>query len=68
MKKDIEIYTFSDMQDQDEMKYGLNGSPTNVQRIFPPVSDKVQEYLEGTSEELAAKIYGTLKQKKFIVG
>lgn len=68
MKKDIDIYTFSDMQDQDEMKYGLNGSPTNVQRIFPPVSDKVQEYLEGTSDELATKIYGTLKQKKFIAG
>ncbi|MDQ0205218.1 electron transfer flavoprotein subunit beta/FixA family protein [Pectinatus haikarae] len=68
MKKDIDIYTFSDMEDKDEEKYGLTGSPTSVQRIFPPISDKVQEHLEGTSRELAQKIYATLKQKKFIAG
>ncbi|WP_196590483.1 electron transfer flavoprotein subunit beta/FixA family protein [Pectinatus frisingensis] len=65
-KKDIDVFTFSDMEDQDENKYGLNGSPTHVQRIFPPVSDKVQQHWQGTTEELAVKIYETLKEKKFI--
>ena len=54
------------MEDQDENKYGLNGSPTHVQRIFPPVSDKVQQHWQGTTEELAVKIYETLKEKKFM--
>lgn len=65
-KRDINIYTFSDMNDQDELHYGLNGSPTNVKRIFPPVSDKVQEQLKGTSDELAGKIYNILQDKKFV--
>ncbi|WP_196593332.1 electron transfer flavoprotein subunit beta/FixA family protein [Pectinatus sottacetonis] len=67
-KNDIDIFTFSDMEEQDENKYGLSGSPTHVQRIFPPVSDKVQEHWTGTSEELSVKIYETLKNKKFIAG
>lgn len=68
MKQDVEIYTFSDMEDQDESKYGLNGSPTNVQRIFPPVSDKVQEHLDGDAGQLADQIYNILQTKKFIAG
>ena len=58
-------YTLDDMEDRDAKHYGLNGSPTQVQRIFPPTSDKVQENLTGSADELAAKIYGILKQKKF---
>lgn len=64
--REIETYTLSDMEDTDEHHYGLNGSPTQVQRIFPPESHKSRETWEGTGEELAGRIYSVLKSKKFI--
>ena len=64
--REIHQYTLNDMEDKDEKHYGLNGSPTQVQRIFPPTSDKVQETWEGSGEELADRIFGLLKKKKFI--
>ena len=62
----IETYTLADMEDKDEHHYGLNGSPTQVQRIFPPEIHKARETWEGTGEELAQRIYQHLKTRKFI--
>ena len=62
----ITVYTFQDMEDQDEHHYGLNGSATQVQRIFPPTSDKERRTIEGTSAETAQQVLDLLKQKKFI--
>ena len=64
--KKITEYTLADMEDTDEKHYGLNGSPTQVERIFPPSSDVVQEVWKGSGAELAERMYGTLKKKKFI--
>ena len=64
-KRGIQMFTLQDMEDTDEHHYGLNGSPTQVQRIFPPTSDKVQQKLEGTSAEMADQLYRILKKKKF---
>ena len=61
----IQMFTLQDMEDTDEHHYGLNGSPTQVQRIFPPTSDKVQQKLEGTTAEMADQLYRSLKKKKF---
>ena len=61
----IQMFTLQDMEDTDEHHYGLNGSPTQVQRIFPPTSDKVQQKLEGTTAEMADQLYRILKKKKF---
>jgi electron transfer flavoprotein alpha/beta subunit len=47
----------------DEKEIGLNGSPTQVVKIFSPKLDKEVEKLEGlTSEEAANKIYDRLKE------
>lgn len=62
----ITVYTFQDMEDQDEHHYGLSGSATQVQRIFPPSSDKEQRTIEGTGAEAAQQVLALLKQKKFI--
>ena len=64
--REIKQYTINDMEDKDEKHYGLNGSPTQVQRIFPPTSDRVQETWTGAGEELSTRLYGLLKQKKFV--
>ena len=40
-EREINVLSLKDMKDTDEMHYGLNGSPTQVQKIFPPaVNDK----------------------------
>ncbi len=62
----IKILTLQDMPDKDETHYGLSASPTQVQRIFPPVSDKVQEHWLGDAEEISQRLYDKLIEKKFI--
>ena len=63
--REISRYSLNDMSDKNEKHYGLDGSPTCVQRIFPPTSDKVQERWTGSAEDLSLRIYGALKKMKF---
>ena len=65
-ERPIRMFTLDDMDDRDENRYGLNGSPTQVQRIFPPVSDKRHEIWSGSGEELAARLHAHLRKEKFI--
>ena len=66
--KDLPIrrITFADLPDQNEKRYGLNGSPTQVRRIFPPQVNEDREMFTGTSDEVSAKIVGKLRELKFI--
>ncbi|MBO5280120.1 MAG: electron transfer flavoprotein subunit beta/FixA family protein [Clostridia bacterium] len=66
--KDVEIkrITFNDLEDKNEKHYGLSGSPTQVQKIFPPDEAKDRELWTGTDEELADKMLAKLKERKFI--
>ena len=54
------------MDDTDEMKYGLNGSPTQVSRIFPPEVNDHREMWTGTGEELTQRLEDKLVALKFI--
>ena len=65
-EREILEFTLKDMEDTNEKHYGLSGSPTQVQRIFPPNHEKSQETLTGTGEALADTIYAILKRKKFV--
>ena len=65
-KKDITVLSLKDMYDTDEAHYGLNGSATQVERIFPPENTVEQEIFTGTPSVLAGKLYDTLKEQKFI--
>lgn len=58
--------TLSDMEDTDEKHYGLNGSPTQVQRIFPPESTVVQEFWRGDGNELGDRLFEKLRAEKFL--
>ena len=55
-----------DMDDKDETHYGLNGSPTQVQRIFPPETDREQEIWGGDGADLADRLFGKLRELKFV--
>lgn len=66
--QDREILTccLDDFKDQDEKNYGLNGSPTQVLRIFPPEEKADKETWTGTGNELADRMLDRLAEEKFI--
>ncbi|HAF60986.1 MAG TPA: electron transfer flavoprotein subunit beta [Anaerolineaceae bacterium] len=62
----VRSFNRNDLADKDEEKYGLNGSPTRVVRIFPPEKTRKTELVQGNSTELADKFYETLAEWKFV--
>jgi len=62
----IQTYSLADFEDKDEKKYGLSGSPTQVQRIFPPVSDKKRELWNEPSAALTDRLFDKINELKFI--
>lgn len=45
---------------------GLNGSPTNVMKIFTPPPKGGGEMLQGNADEMTGKLIGKLKERKII--
>lgn len=64
--REIRILSLADMDDKDAMHYGLNGSPTQVQRIFPPAVNDKKEMWDGSGEELADRLYQKIVDMKFV--
>lgn len=64
--REIPMYSLKDFEDQDENNYGLNGSPTQVLRIFPPTSNNEKEVLRGSAEEVTDIVVNKLKELKLV--
>ncbi len=64
--KEIRLITLDDFDDPDENKYGLNGSPTQVEKIFPPSVNQDRESWTGGPAELSSQIAAKLRELKFI--
>ena len=64
--REIRMITLKDFEDKDEKKYGLNGSPTQVERIFPPSVNNDRETWTGNAAQLGFKIASKLKELKFV--
>ena len=62
----IRVLSLDDFADTDATHYGLTGSPTQVERIFPPEKNSEHVFWEGDGAELGSKVADLLKQKKFI--
>ncbi len=62
----ITVLSLDDFADRNPENYGLSGSPTQVEKIFPP--DKSSEHIvfKGDSKKLAKDIFNILTDKKFI--
>ena len=58
------MISLKDFEDKDEKHYGLNGSPTQVLKIFPPTSDIEKEVWSG--EEISSKLLNKIKDLKLI--
>lgn len=64
--KEIPMLTLNDFEDKDEKHYGLNGSPTQVKRIFPPTPNTDKDVLRGTSQELSDALLEKIVDLKLI--
>ena len=64
--RDIPVYSLKDFENKDDKKYGLNGSPTQVLRIFSPESSVESELWAGSGDELAGRLFDKLVQAKFV--
>jgi len=64
--KDIRLISLNEFDDRDEKKYGLSGSPTQVEKIFPPLVNQDRESWTGDPDSLSLKIAEKLRQLKFI--
>jgi electron transfer flavoprotein beta subunit len=61
----IQTFCLDDLPDRNEDHYGLSGSPTRVERIFPPPVHDKRETLRGDASELANRIKDILAQGRF---
>ena len=62
----VTILGLDTFPDPDPEHYGLTGSPTQVERIFPPASDTRQDMLTGP--DAAQALIGRLREWTFIGG
>ncbi|MCL1804574.1 MAG: electron transfer flavoprotein subunit beta/FixA family protein [Clostridiales bacterium] len=62
----VRTLTLDDLEDQDPERYGLSGSPTQVERIYPPESDAEQHVVGGTAEELSAELLQVLDRFRLV--
>lgn len=64
--REIKVITFNDLDDKDEKKYGLSGSPTQVRRIFPPETNSDRELWNGNSAQLSRRMADKIRELKFV--
>lgn len=62
----VRFLSFADFADQDEKHYGLAGSATQVERIFPPEKNTEKHSITGNATEQAAGIFSLLVDRKLI--
>jgi electron transfer flavoprotein beta subunit len=58
--------TLQDLTDKDPKHYGLDGSPTQVKRIFPPPANTDHEMWTGCGSDLAERLGDRLQQLKLV--
>ena len=62
-KAEIKVWSAADL-DVEEEKLGLDGSPTQVIKIFTPPARKGGEILKGEPQEIAVKLAQVVKEIK----
>jgi electron transfer flavoprotein beta subunit len=62
----IKTVTLSNLKDKNPENYGLNGSPTQVDEIFPPLKRTDSIKVEGSPTKLAKSIIEILEESRFL--
>ena len=65
-EREITIWDSRALREANAAYFGLDGSPTQVERIFPPLRGQEKEIWEGSSDKLAGQFYEKLKELKFV--
>ena len=67
LKEDsVAFLTFADFADQEESHYGLSGSATQVERIFPPEKVSQKQTIDADPETQAQVLYTLLRDRKML--
>ncbi len=62
----VKFLSFDDFSDKNENNYGLKGSATQVERIFPPEKNEDKQMLEGDSIVQTEQLFKIISDKKII--
>lgn len=63
-ERPVRVLTLDDFPDANPAHYGLSGSPTQVERVFPP--DREAERETWTGEALGKKLCARLRERKYL--
>jgi len=64
--REIKILSADDLSPANAAMFGLNGSPTKVEKIYPPDARNERRLIEGDSETVALTLYKELCALKFV--
>ncbi len=62
----IDLVSLKDLEDQNPDHYGLSGSPTQVDEIFPPKKRMETEKVVGSTKEVTQKLFDILKESRYV--
>ena len=62
----VKFISFADFQDQNPDNYGLSGSATQVERIFPPEKNTEKHIISGDAAAQADGLFGLICDRKLI--
>lgn len=62
----VQMLGFGDLADQDEGHYGLSGSATQVERIFPPEKQTQKQTIQGDAQTQTQALFALLQEKKML--
>lgn len=62
----VEFLSFADLDDHNPDNYGLSGSATQVERIFPPEKNTERRIIEGDAHKQSEELYRLICDRKLI--
>lgn len=64
--KEVRYLSFSDLPDKNLSRFGIIGSPTQVDQMFPPETSSGQVHVEGNAVEKANQLVEILAERKIL--
>ncbi|NDL67036.1 electron transfer flavoprotein subunit beta/FixA family protein [Anaerotalea alkaliphila] len=65
-EKEVRFLSFADLPDKNLSRFGIIGSPTQVDKMFPPEAAEGQVHIEGNSVEKANRLVALLSEAKIL--
>ena len=62
----VKFISFNDFEDQNADHYGLSGSATQVERIFPPEKNTEKTTISGNAQEMTEGLFELVKSRTLI--